>query len=155
MKRLYSRVVLGVLLSCLIVLGASKPDFTGTWELDVRRSDFGKAAKPARMTIQSTMEGDMMRSVQTTYVQQDTQTVEYTWYVDGKQHATDKPVPGYSVTRWDDTTLISDRRSNDGEYRETIRMSLSSDGKTATETVETTTPSGSNKERLIWHRTNR
>jgi hypothetical protein len=155
MNRLYSKVVLGLVLSYLPVAAASKPDFTGTWELDIKRSDFGKAAKPARMTIQSTMEGEMMRSVQTTYVQQDTQTVEYTWYVDGKQHATDKPVPGYSITRWDDTTLVSDRQSNDGEYRETIRMSLSADGKIATETVQTVTPSGSNKERLIWHRANR
>ena len=140
------------LLTGVTIFAASKPDFTGTWELDVKRSDFGNLPKPARMTIQSTMQGDAMHSVQTTYVEQETQSAEFMWYLDGKRHSTDKPAPGYSVTRWEDTTLVSDRQSNDGAYRETIRMSLSADGKTATETVEIKNPSGTNKEKLIWHR---
>ncbi len=135
-----------------VAVGASKPDFTGVWELDVKKSDFGGSPKPARMTIQSTMQGDAMRSVQTTYAEQENQTAEFTWYLDGKRHSSDKPVPGYSVTRWEDTTLVSERQSQDGAYKETIRMSLSKDGKTATESVETKNPSGSNKEKLIWHR---
>jgi hypothetical protein len=134
------------------VFAASKPDFTGTWELDVKKSDFGNLPKPARMTIQSSVEGDAMHSVQTTYVEQETQTAEFTWYLDGKRHASDKPVPGYSVTRWEDTTLVSERQSNDGAYKQTIHMSLSADGKTATETIETKNPSGTNKEKLIWYR---
>jgi hypothetical protein len=134
------------------VFAASKPDFTGKWELDVKRSDFGNLSKPARMTIESTMQGDAMHSVQTTYVEQESQSAEFTWYLDGKRHSSDKPVPGYSVTRWEDATLVSDRQSNDGAYKETIRMSLSADGKTVTETVETKNPSGTNKEKLIWHR---
>jgi hypothetical protein len=149
------RLTVPLLLSFAIgatVFAASKPDFTGTWELDIKRSDFGNLSKPARMTIQSTVEGDAMHSVQTTYVEQETQTAEFTWYLDGKRHSSDKPVPGYSVTRWEDATLVSDRLSNDGAYKETIRMSLSADGKTATETIETKNPSGTNKEKLIWHR---
>jgi hypothetical protein len=136
----------------VIAFAASKPDFTGAWELDVKDSDFGNLPKPARMTIRSTMQGDAMHSVQTTYVEQENQTAEFTWYLDGKRHPSDKPVPGYSVTRWEDTTLVSERQSDDGAYKETIRMSLSKDGKTATETVETKNPSGTNKEKLIWHR---
>ena len=140
------------LVSVVMVFAASKPDFTGTWELDVKRSDFGNLQKPARMTIQSTVQGDAMHSVQTTYVEQETQTAEFTWYLDGKRHSSDKPVPGYSVTRWEDTTLVSERQSQDGAYKETIRMSLSQDGKTATETIETRNPNGASKEKLIWHR---
>lgn len=140
------------LLSGTMVFAATKPDFTGIWELDVKSSDFGSLPKPARMTIQSTMQGDAMRSVQTTYVEQESQTAEFVWYLDGKRHSSDKPVPGYSVTRWEDTTLMSTRQSHDGAYKETIRMSLSQDGKTATETVETKNPSGTNKEKLVWHR---
>lgn len=131
---------------------ASKPDFTGTWELDVKKSDFGGSPKPARMTIVSTMQGEMMKSVQTTYVAQDTQTAEFTWYVDGRKHSTDKPVPGFSITRWEDTALVSERQSNDGGYKQTIRMTLSTDGTTALETVETKNPSGSNKAKLVFHR---
>ena len=131
---------------------ATKPDFTGAWELDVKKSDFGNAPKPARMKIVSTMQGEMMHSVQTTYLPQDLQTTEFTWYVDGKRHVSDEPVPGFSVTRWEDTELVSERRSKDGSYRQTIRMTLSPDGKTATEVVETQNPSGSNKEKLVFHR---
>src|SRR4051794_18003070 len=106
----------------IAAVAASKPDFTGAWELDVKKSDFGNAPKPARMTVLSTMEGEMMKSVQTTYLAQDTQTTEFVWYVDGKRHGTDKPVPGFSVTRWEDTTLVSERQSKDGAYKQTIRM---------------------------------
>jgi hypothetical protein len=140
------------LVSGVMAFAASKPDFTGAWELDIKKSDFGSLPKPARMTIESTMQGDAMHSVQTTYVEQETQTAEFTWYLDGKRHSSDKPVPGYSVTRWEDTTLVSTRQSDDGAYKEMIRMSLSQDGKTATETIETKNPSGINKEKLIWHR---
>lgn len=140
------------LTSGAMIYAASKPDFTGTWELDVKNSDFGNLPKPARMTIQSKMQGDAMHSVQTTYVEQENQAAEFTWYLDGKRHSSDKPVPGYSVTRWEDTTLVSERQSDDGTYKETIRMSLSKDGKTTTEIIETRNPSGANKEKLIWHR---
>lgn len=140
------------LASSTIICAASKPNFTGTWELDVKSSDFGNLPKPARMTIRSTMQGDAMHSVQTTYVEQENQTADFTWYLDGKRHPSDKPVPGYSVTRWEDTTLVSERQSDDGAYKETIRMSLSRDGKTVTETVETKNPSATNKEKLIWYR---
>src|SRR3954471_16191217 len=100
------------LVSGVMAFAASKPDFTGTWELDVKKSDFGSLPKPARMTIESTMQGDAMHSVQTTYVEQETQTAEFTWYLDGKRHSSDKPAPGYSVTRWEDTTLVSTRQSD-------------------------------------------
>jgi hypothetical protein len=66
------------------------------------------------------MQGDAMHSVQTTYVEQETETTEFTWYLDGKRHSTDKPVPGYSVTRWENTTLVSERQSDDNAHKETI-----------------------------------
>jgi hypothetical protein len=135
-----------------LAFAASEPDFTGKWELDVKHSDFGRLPQPARMTIESTLRGDAMHSVQTTYAEQETQSAEFTWYLDGKQHPSDKPVPGYSVTRWESAELVSVRQSHDGAYKETIRMSLSPDGRTATETVETKNPSGTNKEKLIWHK---
>ena len=44
--------------SVVMAPAASKPDFTGAWELDVKESDFGNLPKPARMTMQSIMQGD-------------------------------------------------------------------------------------------------
>ena len=93
-----------------------------------------------------------MHSTQTTYTGQESQTSEFTWYLDGKRHPTEKPAPGYSLTHWEDGTLVTERVSNDGAYKEVTHLSLSRDGKVATEIIETTTPNGSNKEKLIWRK---
>ena len=112
----------------------------------------GSIAKPARMTVESSVSGGAMHSVQTTYSAQENQSAEFTWYLDGRRHGTDKPVPGYSLSRWEDNTLVTERKSDDGAYQEVIHMSLSRDGKTATEVIETQNPSGKNKEKLVWRR---
>lgn len=131
-------------------LCADKPDFTGKWELVVEKSDFGGLSKPSRMTVESSFNGEAMKSIQTTYTAQESETTEFTWYLDGKRHKTDKPAPGFAVTRWEDNTLVTERSSDDGAYREVIHMSLSRDGKTATELIQTKNPSGTNKEKLVW-----
>jgi hypothetical protein len=131
-------------------VAADKPDFSGKWKLVVEKSNFGRTEKPVSMTLVSTVEGEKMHSVQTTETSQGPQITEFTWYTDGKRHLSDKPTPGYSVTKWEDNVLVTDRRSNDGSYRETIRMTMSADGKTATEEVQIKNPSGTNKEKLVW-----
>lgn len=131
---------------------AGKPDFTGKWELVVEKSDFGALPKPSRMTVHSSVSGEAMKSVQTTYTAQESESTEFTWYLDGKRHKTEKPAPGFSVSRWEDSTLVTERASDDGAYREVIHMSLSRDGKTATEVIQTKNPSGTNKEKLIWNK---
>jgi hypothetical protein len=131
---------------------ADRPDFSGKWELVLEKSDFGKSAKPTRMTLSSKVDGGAMHAVQTTYTAQDNDSAEYIWYLDGKRHPTDKPAPGYSLTRWEDSTLVSERVSNDGAYSQSTRMTMSRDGKTATETVEIKNPTGTNKEKLIWRK---
>ena len=131
---------------------ADKPDFTGKWELVVDKSDFGGLPKPSRMTVESTVSGEAMKSVQTTYTAQDSESTEFVWYLDGKRHKTDKPAPGFSVSRWEDNTLVTERASDDGAYRQMIHMAMSRDGKTATELIQTKNPSGSNKEKLVWTR---
>jgi len=138
--------------SALTCYAAKPADFAGRWELNVKESSFGSLTKPARMTIDCTVNGDEMHSVTTTYLQQDNQAIESTWYLDGKRHPTDKPVPGYSITRWQDGLLISEVGSNDGAYKQIIRLTLSSDGKTVTEEVQTKTPNGNNREKLIWQK---
>jgi hypothetical protein len=130
----------------------AQPDFTGKWELVLDKSDFGNQPKPARMTLESTVQGGVMHAVQNVSTGEGDHTTEYDWYLDGKRHRTDKPVSGFSITRWEGNTLISDRQSDDGSYKETIRMTLSSDRKTATEEIETKNPNGSNHEKLVWRK---
>ena len=147
--------VAGVLILAIaasLAIAANKPDFTGKWKLIVNRSNFGGAEKPVSMTIESTLKSNVMHSVQTEETAQGPQTSEFDWYMDGQRHSTEKPMRGYSLTRWDNNTLINERRSDDGSYRETIRMTLSSDGKTATEDIQSKGPNGSNHEKLVFER---
>ena len=136
----------------LLVLGTNPPDFTGKWELVPSQSNFGNATKPARMTVESTVQNGVMHAVQNTYTEQGERTTEFDWYLDGKRHETDKPAPGYSITHWEGKTLVNERQSNDGAYKETIRVTLSADGNTATEDITIKNPTGSNHEKLVWRK---
>ena len=142
-------------LAVLLVLlwGANPPDFAGKWEMIRDQSNFGNSEKPARMTVNSTVRDGVMHAVQDTYTEQGERTTEFDWYLDGKRHDTDKPAPGYSITHRDGNMLINERVSNDGAYREVIRVTLSKDGNTATEDVTSKSPAGMNHEKLVWRKT--
>ena len=141
-------------LACVVLSAwaATRPDFSGKWELAIEQSNFGNAPKPSRMTLEASNQDNVMHSLQTTYTTQGPETLEGTWYLDGKQHTTNQPTPGYSVTKWQDNVLVNERVSNDHTYREVTRLSLSRDGKTATEQVDSKTPNGNNHLRLIWRK---
>jgi hypothetical protein len=104
------------------------------------------------MTLVSEKRSGYLHSVVTTATPEGERQTESNWYLDGKRHDEQKPVPGYSITKWDGDTLVNERRSNDGHFRETTKLSLNSDGKEATEIVDTHTPSGDNHAKLIWKR---
>ena len=132
-----------------------KPDFTGDWTLNVAKSSFGKMPKPQGMTLKAAHKGEVLHSVQTTDDGQGPKSVEGDWFLDAKQHPVDPSAQGNKQTqmsRWQGNTLIAERRSEDGSYRETIRMTLSGDGKTATEHVDVKSPNGNNVSTLIWNR---
>jgi hypothetical protein len=128
-------------------------EFSGRWKLVVEKSDFGNASRPVHMTVVCTVKGNVMHAVQTTETSSEgTETSEFTWYLDGKRHPTEKPFPGYSITKWEDDTLVNQRQSNDGAYKETIRVTVAANGKTAVEEITSKNPNGSNHEKLVWEK---
>ena len=132
-----------------------KPDFTGDWTLNVAKSSFGKMPKPQGMTLKAAHKGEVLHSVQTTDYGQGLKSMEGDWFLDAKQHPVDPSAQGNKQTqmsRWQGNALIAERRSEDGSYREIIRMTLSGDGKTATEKVFVKSPNGNNASTLIWNR---
>jgi hypothetical protein len=130
----------------------SKPDFSGRWEIVKERSDFGRMSPPVRMTLTAEKRNGSLHSVQTIETPDGEHVEEGNWYLDGKRHTYDKPVPGYLITRWDGNTLVTERQSNDGHYKDTIKLNMESDGQTAVETVDTLTPNGRDRLRLVWRR---
>ncbi len=129
-----------------------KPDFTGTWELNVGKSSFGKMPKPTRMALTSSYKGDVLHASQTTYDQQGDRTVEGDWFLDGKEHPLAEFGPGKSVTKWVGSTLVNEKKSDNGQYEQTGRLSVSRDGKMATEKIHTKNPNGENNSTLVWER---
>jgi hypothetical protein len=153
------RVFLAIAISILVVSSSAvawdsntRPDFSGQWELVKEKSDFGKMPQPVNMTLISEKRDGYLHSVQTIQTPQGDQVSESDWYPDGKRHNYDKPVPGYSVTHWDGNTLVSEQRSNDGQYHQTVKLSMGANGKEATETVDQRTPNGESHMRLVWRR---
>lgn len=152
MFRIFVAALAGAVFFMTPAQAANHPDFSGRWELNVAKSDFGNAEKPVRMTLVSENKDGYLHSVQTVSTPQGDETSERDWYPDGKQHAYPGAVPGHSVTKWEGNTLVSERTSQDGQYKETIHLTASADGKTATETINSKNPNGTNKVRLIWER---
>jgi len=150
-------VAVFVLASGLVAWGAEsgKPDFTGNWTLNIGKSNFGKMPKPQIMTLKAERKGEVLHSTQTTDDGQGPKSVEGDWFLDGKQHPVDPTAQGNKQTqmsRWQGNVLVAERKSEDGSYRETIRMNLSGDGKTATEHIMVKSPNGSNRSTLVWER---
>jgi hypothetical protein len=128
------------------------PDFSGKWELVKEKSDFGKMPQPVEMTLVSEKKDGYLHSVETTQTADGEKTAEGDWYPDGKHHEYSEPVAGYSVTHWDGQSLITERKSNDGTYRQTVKLTMQANGREAVESVETHTPSGDSRVRLYWRR---
>ncbi len=138
--------------ACLgLGLAQGKPDFSGTWTLNLNRSNFGKMLKPNGMKLTAKRDGDTMHAVQTTETPGGPESTESDWIADGKEHDTPGN-GGKSLTKWEGNTLYSERRSGDGSYQEKIWLSLSNDGKTATEKVWTKSQNGTNLRTLVWDR---
>ena len=127
-----------------------KPDFSGYWELNLAKSKFGKMVKPTRMTLNVQRDGDRSKAEQTTWNEQGESSNSGVWYLDGKDRPAEAAGQTMEKTRWDGNTLVNEKRSLDRTFVETIRMSLSPDGKTATEEVRVKSPNGDNREVLVF-----
>ncbi len=69
-----------------------------------------------------------------------------------REHDTVSATPGKELTKWEGDILYSERRSTDGSFMQRIWLSLSADGKTATEKVWTKGAEGTNISNLVWVR---
>lgn len=128
------------------------PNFSGHWILNLDKSKFGKMPKPMGMTLVATTSGDTMHAVKTMDSQGGPVTTESNWIADGQEHDAPGANGGTTVTRWEGSVLYSQRRSSDGMYDEKVWLTLSKDGKTATEKVWTKGPEGANLRTLVWQK---
>jgi hypothetical protein len=86
----------------LFAQASNRPDFSGTWNLDLPRSRFGDIPEPKSLVIQIAHREPQIRilAVTTTDKGEERETLELT--TDGKQHALVAPGPPCVATaRWD------------------------------------------------------
>jgi hypothetical protein len=134
----YRRIVLraGFLLFAAAVLAQARPNFTGTWKMDVPASDFGPMPAPERTTVKVAHQ-DPEFKVNVTQVNQQGETVhEIAYTTDGKENTNtlNGTIELRSTSRWDGDFLVIDAKGNTGDREFTMkdRWALSEEGKTLT-----------------------
>ena len=149
MKNIVGR---SVALTCVLALaagplqGAGAVNTTGTWKLNVAKSDYGKRPKPKEATV--TIE-HKERSLKYTVTGTDGEgkplNIQFTGAIDGKEYPLigSPIVANISVKRINDRTTESVGRSADGKVVENATVTVSADGKTFTRTAKVTLPEGS------------
>lgn len=131
----------------MIHTGGAHPDFSGTWNLDISKSNFGQGQPPASevdtitdngnsMSVAVAQKGGMMGDMNTTE-SYSTDGQPSSWKGMG-----DSTVTG--TANWDGNNLVVDAKTsfqgNDVKLKETY--SLSSDGKTLTKALHAETGMG-------------
>jgi hypothetical protein len=144
-RRVFTVVFVGLLLCCLTVVAADKPDFSGNWKLNVEKSDFGPMPKPEKadytivhkdpeMNVKSVAVGSM--GEMTNEVKILTDGTEFTNTVRGQE------VKG--TAKWDGKTLVVTQKLEIQGTAITFvqKWTLSDDGKSIVQEVNISTPQG-------------
>lgn len=131
-------VALGLL--SLVAVAADKPDFTGTWTLNLSKSDFGGRPAPIRSELKVVHKDPRMNVSRLLVTDMGAMTAETVYSTDGKE--TTNKLPNGSVmkstAKWEGATLLIETPLSINEKALTIkwRWTLSGDQRRLT-TVRT------------------
>ena len=123
-------------LACLL-LAAEPASLSGTWVLDVHKSNFGKLRKPASGVIIIQHAEPKLRYTGTNTFSNDKSEYRFDGLIDGKAYATTHASgPGtMAIKRLDPRTIESFYKADSGGYEESARTSISADSKTLTRKI--------------------
>ncbi|MDQ6758515.1 MAG: hypothetical protein M3Z32_01460, partial [Acidobacteriota bacterium] len=143
------------LLAATAGLAQAKPDFSGTWKLNVDKSDFGPLPPPtSRVDVIQHAEPSLTDSV-TADTPQGKQNFTSTYTTDGKE-VTNKNGPREikSTMTWEAFNLVVNSKLSFNDNEVTIKSvwSLSADGKTLTQTAHIASPMGEADQKWIFEK---
>jgi hypothetical protein len=142
------------LLSLLLCVagGAAQPDFSGTWQINFDKSDFGNGAKPYSWTRTIKQSGNQLEIASSQPRDAGSWTVAVS--IGGGEGRLRGDSTGTMKAYWEGAKLvvISEIQSEHGAVKKTDRWELSSDGKSMVATGRVETPHGSFDMRLVWDR---
>ena len=112
---------------------AAKPNFSGTWTLNVSKSDFGMLPGPTSRTDIIEHNDPVLKDAVTQDTQQGAQNVTLNYTTDGKEVTNDQgPMTVKSTLSWDGDNLVVNSSTSIQGNDVTIKQvwTLSADGKT-------------------------
>ena len=128
MNALRTLLLLSASVLCAVALSAAtKPDFTGTWKLNVEKSDLGGAPITSVVVQIQHKDPTFTYTAKGAADGQDFEESE-TFTTDGK--ASQDSRGGTLKAQWDGEVLVTEATGPDGNPAYTSRMALSADGKT-------------------------
>ena len=128
----------------LLLWAAAVPNLTGTWKLNVEKSNWGKKEKPTSVIVQiEHNEPAWKYTGAITLPNSEEKTFAFDGATDGKERdATSAYGPGkMTIRRVNRFTITSTFRTNDGRYTETANTN-STDGRVLTRRMHLKSPDG-------------
>lgn len=132
------------------IASAQIPDLSGTWRLNVQKSNWGKHPKPSSGKVVIEHHEPQLKYTGTISVNDGGETAvgntnfSFDGAIDGKEYpvaGTDGPLK-MSIRRVSPASTISELKSNDGTVLETAKTTISPDGKRMTREMKAVAPGG-------------
>ncbi len=147
------KLILSALLIAVAVFADdAKPNFSGTWKMNVARSQPGAMAPDSRTDIIDHKDPAIKESISASSSQGDWQ-MEISYTTDGKD-AKNTIMGGDFTTKahWEGNALIVDTKgsTDNGDMTVHGKYELSDDGKTLTKTTHISGGFGENDEKLVF-----
>jgi hypothetical protein len=152
------RVIAPALLAASLLASAyaqQKPNFTGTWKLNVAKSDFGMVPGPDSRTDVITHNEPSITDKVSADTAQGKQDFTAAYTTDGKEAVNKRgPVEAKSILHWDGSKLVVDSKLNVNDQDITAKAiwALSADGKTLTQNVHLAAAMGETDQTLIFEK---
>lgn len=144
-----------IALSLGSVFAQQKPDFSGTWKLNVAKSDFGVLGGPTSRTDVITHKDPSLSNSVTAEGPQEKQEFSVKYTTDGKEavnHMGSREIK--SVVKWADSSLVINSKFvyNDADVTADSTWTLSPDGKTLTITAHFTSTLGEADQKFVFEK---
>jgi len=131
--------VLSLMAFALAILAAQVGNLSGTWRLNVQKSNWGKHRRPVSVVVKIEHNEPVLKYTGAVVdADGDSRTIAFDQRIDGKEYSAETGSgPGkITVARVDASTLSVLIKSDDGKYVQTIRTALSRDGKVLTRRLQ-------------------
>jgi hypothetical protein len=113
----------------------ARPDFSGTWKLNIEKSNFGPIPAPKSRVDKIQHKDPSLQFTSTRVTEEGEETVTLTLTTDGKENTNSvRGTEVKSTGKWEGAALVIDSKANIGGNELSIKdkFTLSEDGKTLT-----------------------